>query len=166
MRNDTTVELENYRVMQLHAERTLAEACLTYLLFDQFSAGPVRTAEDLEQLLLENPFLRYAAENWGSHVALAADDAPTDLVWDFVDNENARNLSMQVIMSEESVYPFPGPSSPLHILAYFGLSGFANARPELRALKHRIDGFGLLPLDYAMVKMGRCSCHQLPIPET
>ncbi len=158
LRNNTTVELEDYREMQLHAERTLAEACLTYLLCDQFSAGPVRTAEDLAQLLLENPFLQYAAENWGSHVALAAEDAPTDLVWDFIDNENARNLSMQVVMAEENVYPFPKSSSPLHILAYFGLSEFANMRSELRVLKHQIDGFGLLPLDYAMVKLGRAMC--------
>ena len=158
VRNDTTVELEDYRVMQLHAERTLAEACLTYLSFDQFSTGPVRTAEELAQLLRENPFLRYAAENWGVHVALAAEDAPTDLVWKFIDNENARNLSMQVIMAEEKVYPFPGFSSPLHILAYFGLSEFANARSELRALKNQIDGYGMSPLDYAMLEKGRAMC--------
>ena len=158
VRNSGSAELEDYRVMQLHAERTLAEACLTYLLFGNFSAGPVRSADDLAQLLQENPFLRYAAENWGSHVALSAEDAPTGLVWEFIDNENARNLCMQVITAQDNVYPFPGSSSPLHILAYFGLSTFANERSGLRALKHQIDGFGLLPLDYAMIKGARLMC--------
>lgn len=158
VRNSTLIELEDYRVMQLHAERLLAEACLTYLLFEQFKAGPVRTADDLAQMLKENPFLRYAAHNWGFHVALAAEDAPADLVWEFVDNVNARNLAMQVTMAEENVYPFPGSSSPLHILAYFGLSTFANERSELRALKGQVDGFGLSPLDYAMTERGRAMC--------
>ena len=158
IRNSTSLELEDYRVMQLHAERLLAEACLTYLLYEQFKTGPVRTSDDLTQLLKENPFLRYAAHNWGIHVALAAEDAPADLVWQFVDSVNARNLSMQVTMAEENVYPFPGSSSPLHMLAYFGLSTFANERLELRALKGQVDGFGLSPLDYAMTERGRAMC--------
>lgn len=156
--NNTSVELEDYRVLQFHAERTLAEACLTYLLFEDFSAGPVHTAEDLKQMLRDNPFLRYAAEHWGFHVALAADDAPADLVWKFIDNENARNLSMQVIMAEEDVYPFQGSSSVLHVLAYFGLSAFANTRSDLRALKDQIDGFGMLPIDYAMLNGKQAMC--------
>ena len=72
-------QLEDYRGMQLHAERTLAEGCLTYLLYEEFKAGPVRTTEDLERMLREHPFLRYAAKYWGSHVALAAEDAPANL---------------------------------------------------------------------------------------
>ena len=151
--SNTSAELKDYRAIQVHAERTLAEACLTYLLFDQFSAGPV---DDLAQKLLEHPFLGYAAENWGSHVASAAEDTPADLAWEFIDNESARNLSMQVIMAEEGVYPFPG-SSPLHILAHFGLYTFAEARSQLRAFKRQVDGFGMSPLDYAW-KGGRAMC--------
>ena len=147
--SNTSSELKDYQVMQLHAERTLAEACLTYLLFDHFSAGPVCKADDLTQTLQENPFLRYAAENWGFHVASAAEDAPADLVWEFIDNENAKNLSMQVIMADEDIYPFPGSSSPLHMLSHFGLYTFAEARSELRAFKRQVNGFGLSPLDYA-----------------
>ena len=154
--SSTSTELRDYRVLQVQAERTLAEACLTYLLFDQFSAGPVHKADDLTQELQEHPFLRYAAEYWGSHVASAAEDTPADLVWEFIDNENARNLSMQVIMAEESIYPFPG-SSPLHILAHFGLCTFAEARSQLRAFKRQVDGFGMSPLDHAW-EGGRAMC--------
>ena len=158
VRSDASVELGNYQELQLHAERTLAEACLTYLLFEEFSAGPVHTAEDLAQMLRENPFLRYAAEHWGSHVASAAEDAPANLVREFIENENARNLCIQVIMAEDDIYPFPGSSSPLHILAYFGLSTFANSRSDLRVLKHQIDGYGMLPIDYAMMEGKRAMC--------
>lgn len=61
-------------------------------------------------------------------------------------------------MAEDNVYPFPGSSSPLHVLAYFRLSTFANARSELRALKRQIDGFGLLPIDCALMEVERAMC--------
>ncbi len=157
LRDDNTPELEDYRLMQLHAERTLAEACLTYLLFDRFAGGAVATAEQLTTLTRDNPFLQYAAENWGDHVALALEDAPIDLAWEFIDSENARNVAMQGIMIEENKYPFPG-SSPLHMLAFFGLSKMANSRPQMEELKNQVDGFGLLPFDYAMLGRKRDMC--------
>ena len=158
LRDATAPELGDYRQMQLHAGRSLSEACLTYLLFDQFSSGPTATAEELARLMRDNVLLRYAAENWGTHVAQASEDAPVDLVWRFIDCENARNLSLQIIMLEDKIYPFPGSSSPLHMLAYFGLSNLAKSRPHLRKLKTQIDGFGLLPLDYAMLGRKREMC--------
>ena len=155
--NDHTPELEDYRLMQLHAERTLAEACLTYLLFDRFAGGSVATAEQLTSLTRDNPFLRYAAEHWGDHVAMAQEDAPIDLAWEFIDSGNARNVAMQVTMSEENKYPFPG-SSPLHMLASFGLLKMANSRPQMKELKKEVDGFGLSPFDYAMLGRNREMC--------
>ena len=157
LRDDKTPELEDYRLMQLHAERTLAEACLTYLLFDRFAGGSVATSEQLTTLTRDNPFLQYAAGNWGDHVALALEDAPIDLAWEFIDSENARNVAMQVIMVEENKYPFPG-SSPLHMLAFFGLSKMANSRPQMKELKDQVDGFGLSPFDYAMLGKKRDMC--------
>ena len=157
LRDDNTPVLEDYRLMQLHAERTLAEACLTYLLFDRFAEGSVATAEQLKTLTRDNPFLQYAAKNWGTHVALALEDAPIDLAWEFIDSENARNVAMQVIMVEENEYPFPG-SSPLHMLAFFGLTKMANSRPQMEELKNHVDGFGRSPLDYAMVRNKRDMC--------
>ena len=157
LRDDNTPELEDYRLMQLHAERTLAEACLTYLLFDRFAGGSVATAEQLTTLTQDNPFLQYAAGNWGDHVALAHEDAPIDLAWEFIDSANARNVVMQVIMAEENKYPFPG-SSPLHMLAFFGLSKMADSRSQMKELKNQVDGFGLSPFDYAMLKRKRDMC--------
>ena len=151
-------ELEDYRQMQQHAGRSLSQACLTYLLFDRFSSGPATTFEGLERLMRDNVLLRYAAEHWGTHAAQASEDAPVDLVWKFIDCENARNLSLQIIMLEDSVYFFPGSSTPLHILAYFGLSNLAKSRPQLKEMKAQIDGYGLLPLDYAMLGRKREMC--------
>ena len=157
LRDDNTPELEDYRLMQLHAERTLAEACLTYLLFDRFAGGAVATAEQLTTFTRDNPFLQYAAGNWGDHVALALGDAPIELAWEFIDSGNARDLTMQVIMVEENKYPFPGSSS-LHMLAFFGLSKMASSRPQMKELKNQVDGFGLLPFDYAMLGRKRDMC--------
>lgn len=153
---DDNKELEPYRTMQIHAERILAEACLTYLLFQDFASGPTETAQNLRNVLKINPFLRYAAKYWGSHVANAGQDAPTELVWRFIDHDKARNLSMQVIMAEDD--EFAGFSSRLHTLSYFGLSEFVEGRPELQSAQDEFDGFGLLPMDYALMNSNKKMC--------
>lgn len=71
LRDASVPELEDYHQMQLHAGRSLSEACLTYLIFDQFSSGPAATAEELARLMGDNVLLRYSAENWGTHIAHA-----------------------------------------------------------------------------------------------
>lgn len=57
LRDASVPELEDYHQMQLHASRSLSEACLTYLIFDQFSSGPAATAEELARLMGDNVLL-------------------------------------------------------------------------------------------------------------
>ncbi|OCT47211.1 ankyrin repeat protein [Cladophialophora carrionii] len=49
------------------SHRMIAEACLSYLLLDDFAAGPLYR-EDFSWTLSKFPLLRYAAQNWPFHV--------------------------------------------------------------------------------------------------
>ncbi len=52
----------------LHSShRTMAEVCISYLLLDDFSVGPLYQA-DFMRTLSKFPLLRYAAQNWTFHV--------------------------------------------------------------------------------------------------
>jgi hypothetical protein len=52
------------------SHRTIAEACLSYLLLDEFAAGPLYLA-DFRRTLAQFPLLRYAAQNWPFHVQMS-----------------------------------------------------------------------------------------------
>ncbi|SLM39235.1 Ankyrin repeat-containing domain [Lasallia pustulata] len=51
-----------------NAQAKIAKACLTYLSLDTFMDGPCPEDEAMEDRLLSNPLLHYAAQNWGFHV--------------------------------------------------------------------------------------------------
>ena len=119
LRDASVPELEDYHQMQLHASRSLSEACLTYLIFDQFSSGPATTAEELARLMGDNVLLRYSAKNWGTHVAQALEDAPVDLVWRFIDCEKAGIFPYKSSWLRINFILFPGlqvPCTCLHTL--------------------------------------------------
>lgn len=56
--------LGEFAVMQAHAEKSLAEACLTYLQFERFQEGPLSNVRDLLEFRQRNPFYAYASIYW------------------------------------------------------------------------------------------------------
>ncbi|KAJ6257088.1 Ankyrin-3 [Drechslerella dactyloides] len=77
-RESSTIRLAHLTVQEYFKEMSprlfgeievlIAESCVTYLLFDAFSAGVCQDDESLEIRLQEYPFLRYSAKHWGDHV--------------------------------------------------------------------------------------------------
>ncbi|OQV01834.1 NACHT domain-containing protein [Cladophialophora immunda] len=59
------------------SHRIMAEACIRYMLLEDFSAGPLFKT-DFMWTLSEFPLLRYAAQNWPFHVQMSG--AETELV--------------------------------------------------------------------------------------
>jgi hypothetical protein len=59
------------------SHRTMAETCISYLLLEDFSAGPLYQA-DFVLALSKFPLLRYAAQNWPFHVQMS--EAEKDLL--------------------------------------------------------------------------------------
>ncbi|KAK4938758.1 hypothetical protein LTR10_020861 [Elasticomyces elasticus] len=49
------------------SHRTMAEACLSYILLEDFAEGPFH-GSDFDQMLESFPLIRYAAQKWPSHV--------------------------------------------------------------------------------------------------
>ena len=108
-------------------ESTIAEACITYLLFEPFASGPRQLEEDVQEMVSTNFFVRYAACHWGFHVRAANDRAIDKLAFAFLQAETQRGCSIQIseylanrrdeYWNEEEARSCNG----LHIAAIFGL---------------------------------------------
>lgn len=79
------------------SESIIAEACLTYLLFEPFAYGPRRHEDDIMEMLSKYPFVSYAAHHWGFHVRFAEHDAVDKLALRFLQADNQRGCSLQVL---------------------------------------------------------------------
>ncbi|KAG7290327.1 hypothetical protein NEMBOFW57_000327 [Staphylotrichum longicolle] len=131
----TAVEyLRNSGILQ-ESQSYLATTCLVYICFDDFSAA-LHNLEERDDRLKQYPFLRYAVDYWGNHVARGVRDAVSQLAWNFLTNTKKLESAFQVM----SGFPFRQESdvTGLHIAAYFGLTalvqeGFRN-RGQLFAI--------------------------------
>jgi ankyrin repeat protein len=144
--------LEEYGLMQKDAARILGEICLTYLNFDRFKKGPADNDQDLAKLLDENPFLLYAANYWGHHVADANGLDLLDLTKSLLYSDGSRELCMQIFLHQQGAFPFSHQTTPLHLLSIFNLVKISQELPDADLMKSQPDEFGcVLPLEYAFV---------------
>jgi ankyrin repeat protein len=105
------------------ARETVASACITYVSYSAFAEGPSNDDETLETRLSEYPFLRYAAQHWGSHTG----EETESLALEFV-RDNAKVTSANQVI-HLSNHRFPGYShnfvegvDGLQTAASFGLA--------------------------------------------
>ncbi len=108
-------------------ERTIAEGCITYLLFEPFTLGPRRDEVEILDLISKNAFVKYAAHHWGSHVHSAKSEKIDQLALKFLQAEPQRGCSLQTLQysanlreeywNEEESCSCNG----LHLAAMFGL---------------------------------------------
>ena len=153
-----------YRVMQINAEKTLGEICLTYLTFEKFKSGPTKPNKELAELLDENPFLDYASNNWGRHVAAANEIELRDLTTNFLSSNAVRDLSVQLFLLRQGFiaeWSYSYTSTPLHALSIFNLLEIAKSVPDIHSMKAQRDGHSHLPLDHALLGRGRQICNWL-----
>lgn len=67
---DRLTEVSNFHIPVLSSHRTIAEACLCYLLLEDFEPGPL-SEKQLRWTLENYPLLQYAAQNWPFHVQMS-----------------------------------------------------------------------------------------------
>lgn len=67
-----------------NSPRAIAEACLTYLLFQPFAEKYCLRKEELSLRLREYPILRYSGQNWGSHARQGMAESVRDLAMEFL----------------------------------------------------------------------------------
>lgn len=111
------------------AENIIAEACITYSLFDMFDEdnGCRSTRYEINNLIIDHPFVKYACRYWGIHAQCANDKGVERLALDLLRSSSHRACSYQLaqfIRGRKKRYWEPKEASsckPLTIAANFGL---------------------------------------------
>lgn len=116
----------------LEPEASFALACLTYLCFEPFRAGPCKTEEDLDRRMRQYAFLSYASCHWGDHFARCQKQGNVDEILHFLENQGSLASSVQVLYAPQRRrtawhHEFPGSFSSLHAAAYWGLEDVLDA---------------------------------------
>ena len=108
------------------ADRNILSACINYMSLKAFSKGPSASDEDLNLRLLEYPFLTYAAQFWGRHLAKAEDEKLEKTTLKLLDSEEVMMAINQVAHLSNFKFPgysqlFPRQVTPLHLASSLGL---------------------------------------------
>ena len=121
-------ESEDGRVWLGGAQQKLAEKCITYLSFDEFSSGICEDLGDWNGRNYHYPFYEYSSQFWGDHARLCGDSA---VVRPFLSKKKQLQASSQILLIQDTGYDHDviqyfhsqGVSymSPLSIVAHFGL---------------------------------------------
>ena len=121
--------LANQSALFPDAEKIIAEACITYSLFEVFGEGSgCRSGKsEIEDLIINHPFVRYACRCWGIHAECANDERVEELALKFLRSSRHRACSYQLaqfIRGRKEIYWKPNEASscsPLTLAASFGL---------------------------------------------
>ncbi|KAJ2897091.1 hypothetical protein MKZ38_005001 [Zalerion maritima] len=114
-------------ILAADPEAELARVCLGYLSLDEFSSGPCREANELEQRLEKYQFLDYASHNWGCHAQkFQLHEKLTELIPAFLEDENKISSAVQVSHAPQHRAKgwhrrFPRKHAQVHVAAYWGL---------------------------------------------
>lgn len=145
------------------AESDITSVCTTYLAFDRFEEGPPKRGWSAgARTLLEYPFYKYAANNWGHHareLRVAADELELPKFLFSAKKVRAATSTMvgkpfdfrAGLFWSEGRLLHNEPSS-VHLLAAFGIVNLVKKiliGPQ-KALLNSRDNFGHTPLFYAV----------------
>src|SRR3569833_3235669 len=100
----------------------------------------------------------------GDHVRDADEKGFGDSILELAGLESVREMVLQyfhAVVRKRTTYPFPGPSTALHLLARFNLVDTAKALPDAKILVASKCGMDFLPLDYAVVTQNKEMCQWL-----
>ncbi|KAK2016442.1 hypothetical protein LZ32DRAFT_689113 [Colletotrichum eremochloae] len=132
------LRLAHYTVQEYfekHADRLfpgakddISSTCLSYLLYDDFESGPCSFGGEVDRRGTQYPFVRYAAQYWGKHVA-ETEQNPTvsRLLSKFLQQRTYTAAALQVMQYTRGYrdeYWAPEEclsSTPLHIVSRYGL---------------------------------------------
>ena len=102
------------------AHKTLGQACLTYLNYEQIKGLPANTVSNLGDM----PFLKYSSLYWGSHSKVELSDGAKSLALELL-NRVGGHISATLLI--EQIGSFHSCSLPhhlwpsLHCASYFGI---------------------------------------------
>nr|XP_036582209.1 nacht and ankyrin domain protein [Colletotrichum truncatum]KAF6790869.1 nacht and ankyrin domain protein [Colletotrichum truncatum] len=111
------------------AKVDFARTCLSYLLYDDFDSGPCNADEDIYGRVIKYPFLAYAAQYWGNHVAdTEQEPGVADLLSKFLGQRISTAVAWQVVRYVQGyteIYWRPEEclsATPIHTASRYGLT--------------------------------------------
>lgn len=115
----------------VNAQEHIAQTCITYLSFDEFSSGFCNTDGELEARRQQSPLYSYAAHYWGEHTKGTLLEEGS-LILSFLENDTKVAAANQMMFAVKR-YPnqtgysqsFSRGITGLHLAAHFGLSNAA-----------------------------------------
>ncbi|KAL1847874.1 hypothetical protein Plec18170_008284 [Paecilomyces lecythidis] len=135
-----------------NADGYIATVALTYLNYNQFSAGPAENWSEYWKRLQDNCLYKYAARYWGYHARNAYPQV-RDLASRFLRCDTQLASNAQVLLTEQ--FPFSPLKSPegvtgLHIAAYFGINEEVVQFQADSTCPDVVDGSGQTVLHWAV----------------
>ncbi|KAN0087259.1 hypothetical protein V8E54_000947 [Elaphomyces granulatus] len=121
----------------------IGASCLTYLSYDVFAKGHLPDS-NLESLLQQNLFYRYAAQNWAFHIQ-DTQQSVVDLALKFLMDDGKVSTLNQVLFQRRYQ---PPQCCGIHLVAYFGLNDIMMRLVEEKDPDTE-DSNGRTPLSYA-----------------
>ena len=152
------------------AQEEMACVCVTYLRMKPFSEeGPSHTSHAFHQRWVSNPFLGYAAVNWGLHVGKADTNLCLESSLSLLNDEKVRLAASQALVLNligqgdrgtewpterdgEDNFEFAVALGPLHLAAVFGLVKIAHALLQQGIKLDEKDDKGGTALHWALME--------------
>jgi ankyrin repeat protein len=140
------------------AETDIAQACITYLSFNNFEQGYCRTEDEFEERLHSYRLYKYAAQNWGHHArkVFTFGQELSQAAVDFLESKAKVEASSQALLAikryswlSDCSQEFPRQMTGLHLTAYFGVDRAMNILLEKGLKADSKDSYGWTPLSYA-----------------
>jgi len=153
-RENNTIGLVHYTTQEYFQRRRLeafqdvnrdiiGASCLTYLSYDVFAKGHLPDS-NLESLLQQNLFYRYAAQNWAFHIQ-DTQQSVVDLALKFLMDDGKVSTSSQILFQRRYQ---PPQCCGIHLAAHFGLNDIMIRLVEEKDPDTK-DRNGRTPLSYA-----------------
>lgn len=136
----------------VNAQEHIAQTCITYLSFDEFSSGFCKTDGAFEKRKHQSPLYSYAAHYWGEHTKGTLLETST-LILHFLENEAKVAAANQMMFAvrlgpNDSMYSqiVAKEITGLHLAAHFGLSRVAHTLLKRGSCLNARDSYGRTPL--------------------
>ncbi|KAF5506478.1 Ankyrin-1 [Colletotrichum siamense] len=148
--------LLSYGDLQQQAHSILAEACLTYINYEDLNAVNILSPDSLTDLKAQYPLLDYAANFWGDHFLDGEGrrkEVLHNLLIGLLDKVAAMRLTIQILefrAFRDNLWSLGNPT-PLHLLAIFNLVEEAKDMPGLKTYLFSQDEFDHTPIEYSVL---------------
>jgi hypothetical protein len=151
------VNQPRFRIFHADAHRCISEACIAYLLLDEFGdaipimAGVSERESRIRACLEDYKFLAYSAQYWMQHWRLSPHEEDGVSIKNLT-NEGSPKLDTWIAVNWYLKHPMenpPGNLTPLHLASYLHIPFLLDTNLGNKTFIRSLDSNQLTPLDWA-----------------